>query len=131
MTDEYSKLKPEFKKSWLEALRSGNFNQGNGFLHSKDDFCCLGVLCEVNRVPSKIKDDSEYFFPEYSRIYTYAFPYSEMEHSPDFYWLRELFENSEEITYLDLGRITDKLIDMNDGGGKNFNEIADWIEENL
>ena len=32
----------------LDALRSGDYEQGQGVLHSRDDkFCCLGVACEV------------------------------------------------------------------------------------
>lgn len=36
------------KKSWLEALRSGDFEQGTRALRTEDNrFCCLGVLCEI------------------------------------------------------------------------------------
>lgn len=34
--------------AWVQALRSGSYEQGKGRLASHDDkFCCLGVLCEV------------------------------------------------------------------------------------
>jgi hypothetical protein len=57
-------MNPEIKRKWVEALRSGRFRQGQGFL-KKDDviydpndpldvpptpvqtYCCLGVLCEL------------------------------------------------------------------------------------
>ena len=32
---------------WVAALRSGNYKQGLGALHKGDEFCCLGVLCEL------------------------------------------------------------------------------------
>ncbi len=33
---------------WVEALRSGEYEQGNGVLRSVNDkFCCLGVLFDV------------------------------------------------------------------------------------
>jgi hypothetical protein len=36
------------KTKWVEALRSGQFNQTQGSLkRGKDAFCCLGVLCEI------------------------------------------------------------------------------------
>ena len=34
-------------KLWVEALRSGEYEQGVGALHEGDAFCCLGVACEV------------------------------------------------------------------------------------
>lgn len=33
---------------WLDALRSGDYQQGSGSLRpSQDAYCCLGVLCDV------------------------------------------------------------------------------------
>ena len=41
-------MKAEIKKLWTDALRSGEYKQGYGMLRSKEDeFCCLGVLCEL------------------------------------------------------------------------------------
>ena len=43
----------ELKEAWVAALRSGNYRQGQGQLHStydgdeEDRFCCLGVLCHL------------------------------------------------------------------------------------
>jgi hypothetical protein len=38
----------EVQKKWVDALRSGKFEQGQGFLHKSDGkMCCLGVACEV------------------------------------------------------------------------------------
>lgn len=42
-------MNPEIKAKWLKALRSGEYKQGWGRLHSFDTFCCLGVLCELHR----------------------------------------------------------------------------------
>lgn len=42
------KLKPAFKKLWLEALRSGEYEQGRTVLCSEDGrWCCLGVAADV------------------------------------------------------------------------------------
>src|SRR5687768_10512840 len=36
------------QRGWLQALESGKFKQGQGFLRdNRDGFCCLGVLCSV------------------------------------------------------------------------------------
>lgn len=43
------------KLKWLEALKSGEYQKGTGYLRDKEDkFCCLGVLCNL------LKDESDY-----------------------------------------------------------------------
>lgn len=37
---------------WVEALRSGKYKQGKGCLRYGDNYCCLGVLCEVAGIPA-------------------------------------------------------------------------------
>jgi len=41
----------KYADKWVKALRSGNYQQGKGALCKDNNFCCLGVLCDV------IKDD--------------------------------------------------------------------------
>ena len=45
------KMDPTIKARWVAALRSGDYNQGHGRLHTKENgissFCCLGVLCDL------------------------------------------------------------------------------------
>lgn len=38
----------EVKAKWIAALRSGEYQQGNGCLHQDGKFCCLGVLCDLH-----------------------------------------------------------------------------------
>lgn len=41
-------MKTELKKRWLEALRSGEYKQGQRRLrNNSDEHCCLGVLCDL------------------------------------------------------------------------------------
>ena len=40
-------MKPEIKAQWLTALRSGDYQQGQGYLRQGDQYCCLGVLCDL------------------------------------------------------------------------------------
>lgn len=42
-------MNPEIKAKWIAALRSGKYRQGKGVLRRADEFCCLGVLCDVVR----------------------------------------------------------------------------------
>lgn len=41
-------MKPEIKKLWVDALRSGKYKQGTHRLRDGNKFCCLGVLCEIS-----------------------------------------------------------------------------------
>ncbi len=34
-------------REWVAALRSGVYEQGKGYLYSKDGFCCWGVACDL------------------------------------------------------------------------------------
>lgn len=41
------KMPRRLKGRWLRALRSGKYKQCTGELRRRDEFCCLGVLCDV------------------------------------------------------------------------------------
>lgn len=40
-------MNPEVKTEWVRALRSGEYEQGFSALRTNDEFCCLGVLCDL------------------------------------------------------------------------------------
>ncbi len=40
-------MKPQVKEAWLKALRSGEYQQGKRALRINNEYCCLGVLCDV------------------------------------------------------------------------------------
>lgn len=37
------------RKTWVNALRSGKYEQGTAYLKVGNKFCCLGVACELAR----------------------------------------------------------------------------------
>jgi hypothetical protein len=41
-------MNAEIRKRWTDALRSGEYQQGEGFLYVDGTFCCLGVLCDLH-----------------------------------------------------------------------------------
>lgn len=127
MTDTvtYDKMDPEVKVKWLEALRSGKFTQGVGYLKTYSGCnCCLGVLAEVNGVPSAPAPDD---YEEGS--YFYSFPDRE----------RSEFDDNIQTPDNYCGihpKARNHLMNMNDGSESvdrrySFAEIADYIEENL
>jgi hypothetical protein len=42
-------MNQQVKKMWVNALRSGEFVRGEGQMKLGDEYCPLGVLCELHR----------------------------------------------------------------------------------
>jgi len=105
-------MKAEFKQKWLEALRGGQYKQGKNVLRTaQDEFCCLGVLCDVVSPDGWEADGSlEGGFLHGDRK---GFLSMGVKLATSFPELHEV-----------------KLSNMNDEG-KSFAEIANWIEENI
>lgn len=40
-------MKLDIATKWVTKLRSGEYEQGRGYLCDGDKYCCLGVLCEM------------------------------------------------------------------------------------
>ena len=109
----------ENAKKWVAALRSGEFAQGQHFLRKHDNYCCLGVACELYRRETGNGEwwqvtQGKYTFISDSYEFVTVLP------STVAYWLGLHTEAGE------FG-VEDSLADMNDTG-KTFDEIADVIE---
>lgn len=52
-------MKKAIADKWVKALRSGEFEQGQGALKANNKYCCLGVLQELTGILAN-KDDEEY-----------------------------------------------------------------------
>jgi hypothetical protein len=99
-------------KKWIEALRSGQYKQGNGLLRSEENqFCCLGVLCDVY-------DPANWNQTKYGPHYNFdgLLPGS-------IYLMGHLEKLVGSLLMM-------QLIKMNDNG-VTFNEIADKIENHF
>lgn len=59
-----SKEQKELRRRWVEALRSGKYEQGRSWLHKQGRFCCLGVACEVMGVEwaGEEEDEDGYYY---------------------------------------------------------------------
>lgn len=54
-------MKASIKRAWIEALRSGKFEQGKNLLgfqrtDGSREYCCLGVLCMVQGAEPKLRN---------------------------------------------------------------------------
>lgn len=107
-------MKPEIKKIWIEALRSGKYQQGQGALKEGDSFCCLGVLCDLY--------DSTGWDPA---------PNDNRSKKLSF----QSFMGAPSLDVLDWSKFPQALlqdyIDANDIHDLTFHQIADMIEEKL
>lgn len=100
----------EARKKWVEALRSGEYAQGEKCLFSNGRYCCLGVACEVFR--KEEFDDREPI--EGGTLCSYPNVQK---------WLGLYGPNGRYGNYLE-----SSLIKLNDWEKKSFSEIADLIE---
>jgi hypothetical protein len=115
-------MKSNIKKRWTAALRSGEYKQGTTLLSYCDEpgdikYCCLGVLCEIEKIPSKW----ETFVGKIRRRYFFENERYDLEsvHDLPIYYLKQIGLTCAQ---------QHKLMVANDDGA-TFNEIADMIEE--
>jgi hypothetical protein len=102
----------ELKAKWLEALRSGKYDQTSGQLRDGNCFCCLGVLCDIFN--PKGWDGAEWIYGE----------------GPDESHETGVLPRSFRVRCAIEGDIEARLIEMNDDGVP-FSRIADYIEAKL
>lgn len=102
-------MKTEWKKKWLKALRSGEYKQGKNYLRKGDEFCCIGVLCDITGV-HEWEPNGDMFL----------------------YGGRRSFVPKDVASLVRLRpSAPNHLMAMNDNDGADFYEIANWIEEHL
>lgn len=102
---------PDLKTQWLQALRSGNYEQTLAYLRFRNGYCCLGVLCHVVD-PTKWQT-SEHI----SRVYSWE---DHTKYLPD--------EIAQKFPAK--AKILDEAMKMNDDGC-TFADIANYLEANL
>ncbi len=110
------------KEIWIQALESGEYEQGKGLLREDEDrYCCLGVLCDLY---SKIHPSTQwqlgdngtwYFLDEEATLPKKVMKWAGLESSAGEYDL----ESSKKHPW---------LTEDNDNG-KSFKEIAEIIRE--
>lgn len=113
-------MNPEIKARWVAALRSGEYQQGTGGLRSEEnEFCCLGVLCDLHdpRGWEESADEGGFFYDGY-----------ESELPPRH--IKEWAHLNWNSTFVVIDGSLNTLYHHNDNG-RTFAEIADAIEEQL
>ena len=103
----------EAQERWVTALESGEYKQGRDRLRDGDDFCCLGVACDLSGLGEWTLNLN----------LTHMFADGRQQAERDYLLL-------SVRAWLSITREEEAaLADMNDDG-KTFAEIAKWIREN-
>ena len=110
-------MKPELKAKWIAALRSGEYEQTTErMLDPEGGMCCLGVLADIQGL----------------KVVPVAHTEGDDERELNGQVYCELRKMIGDTSLLSHGgkSITKEVVGMNDSG-KTFDQIADWIKENL
>lgn len=132
-----TKMNPEVKQKWIDALRSGKYEQGSEKLRSVTGYCCLGVLCDLYAQ----EHDTEWEFRGYDETNLQPKDYwyfgEQSEFLPEFVmeWAGvslncpvvkiDVEEDDEDPWFYNEG-----LADLNDSG-YTFNDLSKLIEAQL
>ena len=121
------------KRLWLDALRSGDYMQGQGVLTQRTPeggllHCCMGVLCDLAVKAGVVDPPVEpvvgssvlRWHAEYFDYYNTVFPPTVVQE-----WAGIEREHVEAVP------IATYLSRLNDQCDWTFDQVADWIEENL
>lgn len=134
-------MKPEIKKLWIDALLSGEYKQGQGYLHQIEDdmpkFCCLGVLTDL-----AIKNGVSIEIGENGLVTTFdgaseSLPESVIEWSGISssnggftYTVNYRWEDFDGFVHDEQEEMEESLAELNDNG-HTFEEIAKDIENHF
>ena len=113
-------VKKDMATKWVEALRSGEYEQGINALKNGNKYCCLGVLCEISGISRFI---SGYYLGESTCLSSPVMLECGIRHP-----LGVPCDGADVHIHIN-GVRYDSLMSANDNGAP-FSEIADWIETN-
>lgn len=114
------KMNPKVKQAWIDALRSGKYKQGEGYLAQKAGeetfYCCLGVLCELHR-------------QDHGGSWYMSFDGSTMGYEDE---RRVQYPSASVKRWANLDpKAEPRLAEMNDIKSNSFDVIAQYIEDTL
>ena len=112
-------MNPQIKQKWVDALRSGGYQQTQRYLRTDNGFCCLGVLCDLYAKENNVE------WNLVNNGHNYEFQDKE-SHLPSSVVEWSGVEDSNPL----VNDKTESLANLNDRGS-TFNVIADVIEHQL
>lgn len=129
-------MNKEIKEKWLKALRSGDYKQGIGQLkNDKDEFCCLGVLCDIYSKETNTPWVNKYI--DRSQLTIIDKDHTGLLLPPEVKKWAGIEDNNDAINVDKKENRAVNLTQLNDGDTayridkRTFAEIANIIEEKL
>lgn len=136
-------MKPEIKRRWVAALRSGKYKQGEGSLctagetGAADTYCCLGVLCDLHHNSLRRKHKKGIRSAADSGANVLFDGGENYPTDATLVWagLTDVADKDNDVPVNAFNRVT-KLSILNDGNGdlwkrQTFKQIAKIIEKQL
>lgn len=119
MTNKQYRLPKEFATKWVAALRSGEYRQGREFLKHLNNWCCIGVAASICGV---VNFSCRAALSNTARV---------LDNSAFGLLDDQLALIPKELKGdVQINRLVWNLVNLNDGQGASFTEIANWIESN-
>lgn len=115
-------MNPEIKQKWVDALAT--YKQGSYLLRKDDEFCCLGVLCDIYAKETGVEWERRTY------INTYFSIEGQVERLPGKVIKWAGLESEDPVVYID-GKNVAPLTTVNDGLGYTFPQITRLIQEQL
>ena len=118
-------MKRDIATQWVQALRSGEYQQGKKCLRANDAFCCLGVLCDLHRQAEGGEWSPGLKDPESpAGRQEYHATNGDWDHS----LLPEAVQEWAGMRSPNPSVRGDPVYWLNDTGGRDFSDLADIIE---
>lgn len=130
-------MNPEVKQKWIDALRSGKYEQGSEKLRSVSGYCCLGVLCDLYAQEHNVEWDFRGNEETNLQPMDYWYYEGESEFLPESVMNWAGLELNCPLIEIDVAEddedpwvYREGLADLNDSG-YTFNDLSKLIEEQL
>lgn len=131
-------MNPQVKQMWLDALRSGEYQQTTGKLRrpsgnpiQADGYCCLGVLCNLHAEEhhnSWDRNDASCYdyLGDHEHLPRQVIEWAGLTSENPHVSTRHVFPGDVEPSY-----VKASIAEFNDDFDFTFSQIADLIEEQL
>jgi uncharacterized protein YeaC (DUF1315 family) len=142
MMPTLNKMNPQVKQKWIDALRSGKYEQGSEKLRGANGYCCLGVLCDLYAQEHNTQWEFRGYDENGDETNPHPMDYWYFEDRSEFLpesvmdWaglktpnpsVRVYCEDSDDE---DTRYYTDEIANVNDSG-YTFNDLSKIIQEQL
>lgn len=121
-------MSPKIKKKWIKALKSGKYAKGRKSLRTNNYFDPFGVLCDTLYPKDWQTFNQLVYLPP--RQATQSTPDLGPRYKAKVFYANSSFGKVAHVAQLSKETLL-KIEIMNDIENKSFEEIAEWIKENL